>query len=269
MLSIVSRWLTYLLALLYASLGVALFFLPARIAPYFAWNISPFVAMTMGGWCLGNAWAALIAARRWRWSQVYPILIYLWLFGILELLIVFLFFDKIRLSHPIARLYLLTLLMSVTAAIWGIVDWFRLRPAWATPGRLITPLMRFFIVLFVIFVGFLGLYGLFAGDGWPGTNGGIFPELMSPFTLRSFGAFYLSLALATATLWFSKRFESFLSLSLAALGLIIPITLAALWNIELFDFAGRPGGMAYIGVYVIVGAIIGGLMLKYGAHDVP
>lgn len=268
MLSKSSRLLTYGLAALYALLGLALLVFPARLAPAFAWNVSPFVAMTIGGWCLGNAWAALVAARRWRWSQVYAVLIYLWLFGLLQLLVVFLFRDKLRLEHPIAWLYLLTLLTNVVAAAWGLADWFRLRPSWITDGRTITPLIRLLIILFVVFVSFLGLYGLLAQEGWPGTNGGIFPEVMSPFTLRSFGAFYLSLALATATLWISRRFESFLTFIFAEMGLVVAITLAALWNLRLFDFTARPGGLAYIGVYGIVGAVMLVLMWKYGTHDV-
>lgn len=268
MLSTTSRWLTVILVILYAALGTALFFMPARLSAVFAWNISPFVAMTIGGWCLGNAWAAQVAVRRWRWSQIYPVLIYLWLFGVLELLIVLLFRDKLRLSHPVAWLYLITLAVNVIASIRGVIDWLRLRPSWATTGRLVTPLIRFMIVFFVVFVGFLGLYGLFAQEGWPGTNGGIFPEVMSPFTLRSFGAFYLALALAAATLWITKRFESFLSFIYAEFGLIVAITLAALWHIRLFDFSARPGGVVYLGVYVIVGAATLWLMLKYGTQDV-
>jgi hypothetical protein len=267
MLSESSRLLTYALAALYAILGLALFVFPARLAPLFAWNISPFVAMTIGGWCLGNAWAALVASRRWRWSQVYAVLIYLWLFGLLQLVVVFLFRDKLRLEHPIAWLYLLVLLTNVTAAILGITDLFRLRPPWTTGGRAITPFIRLLIILFVVFVGFLGFYGLFAQEGWPGTRGGIFPELMSPFTLRSFGAFYLSLALATAMLWIARRFESFLTFIFAEMGLVIAITLAALRNIKLFDFATRPGGLAYVGVYVVVGAVMLALMWKYGTHE--
>lgn len=268
MLSTISRWLTIVLVALYAVLGIALFVLPGRLSAVFAWNVSPFVTMTIGGWCLGNAWAALVAVRRWQWAQVYPILIYLWLFGILELLIVFIFRDKLRLEHPIAWLYLLTLVVNVLAAVWGVMDLLRLRPAWSTPGRRVTPLIRFMIIFFVLFVGFLGFYGLFAGEGWPGTNGGIFPEVMSPFTLRSFGAFYLALALAAATLWITLRFESFLPFIYAEFGLIVAITLAAIWNIRLFDFAGRPGGLAYIGVYLIVGAATLILMLIYGTRDV-
>lgn len=267
MISTSSRWLTYVLALLYGTLGLALFFLPEGMAPVFAWNISPFVAMTMGGWCLGNAWAAFVAARRWRWGHVYPILIYIWFFGLLELLVVVLFRDKLRLGHPIAWLYLVTLVVNVIAAVWGVIDWARRRPPSQAAGQATTPLLRLLLVLFVVFVGFLGVYGLVAQPGWPGTNGGIFPEVLSPFTLRSFGAFYLSLALATLFPINAKFAAPILSFGYAEMGLIIIITLAALRYLGLFDFANRPGGLAYIGVYVVVGVITLALLARYGTGN--
>jgi hypothetical protein len=47
-------------------LGSLLFFFPTATSAGFAWKVSPFVTMTMGGWCLGNAWLAFIAGKRWR-----------------------------------------------------------------------------------------------------------------------------------------------------------------------------------------------------------
>jgi hypothetical protein len=65
MLSNVSRFLTYACALLYGILGALLFFLPAQLAPVFAWKVTAFMTITIGGWCLGNAWLAYVNARRW------------------------------------------------------------------------------------------------------------------------------------------------------------------------------------------------------------
>ena len=56
MLSNTSRLLTYLTGILYAILGFLLFFLPEQLAPVFAWKVTPFMAMTIGGWCIGNVW---------------------------------------------------------------------------------------------------------------------------------------------------------------------------------------------------------------------
>jgi hypothetical protein len=48
MLSNLSRWLTYLLAILYAVLGALLFVFHANLAPVFAWKVTPFMTMTIG-----------------------------------------------------------------------------------------------------------------------------------------------------------------------------------------------------------------------------
>ena len=52
------------LALGYLATGAVLFAAPEWASANFAWKISPFVAMTLGGWCLGNASLAFIVARR-------------------------------------------------------------------------------------------------------------------------------------------------------------------------------------------------------------
>ena len=253
MLSPISRGLTYLSAALYAVLGAALFFMPGQMAPVFAWKVSVFVTMTIGGWCLGNAWLAWISARRWNWSLVYSALVYLWLFGVLEAAVVIAFRSRLALGHPIAWLYLAALACTLAAALAGIVDWLRLRPARSTAGVHPNAIQRLAVVAFVLFVGFLAAYGMLAQVGWPGTNGGIFPEEMSLFTLRSFAAFYLSLAIAAVPLLSEKALATLLHHSIASYGLIVAITAAAFANLHLFDFGQRPGGLLYIGAYLLVG----------------
>jgi energy-converting hydrogenase Eha subunit A len=200
MLSNASRLLTYLNAVLYTILGALLFLLPEQLAPVFAWKVTAFMTLTIGGWCLGNAWLAYFIAKRWDWQRVYTTLIYFWLFGVMESIIVYLFRAKLALVHPIAWLYLITLVVNVIAAILGIFELLRNRPARAANVSQTTVLQRVLALGFVVFVGFLGYYGLTAQIGDPGTNGGIFPEVMSLFTLRSFGAFYFSLSLAAIPL---------------------------------------------------------------------
>ncbi|MDP1546719.1 MAG: hypothetical protein Q8L87_11910, partial [Anaerolineales bacterium] len=68
MLSNGSRILTYACAALYAVTGLLLFIFPETLAPVFAWKVTAFMTMTIGGWCLGNAWLAFITARRWDWG---------------------------------------------------------------------------------------------------------------------------------------------------------------------------------------------------------
>jgi hypothetical protein len=253
MLSRASRILTYALALLYAITGAGLFLLPDALAPVFAWKVTPFITMTIGGWCLGNAWLAWISARRWQWALIYTALIYLWIFGLLEATVLFAFRANLRLIHPIAWSYLTTLALNVVAALVGLFDWFRIRPNVEDLGAPVGRWSRIAALAFVVFVGFLGVYGMLVQSGAPGTNGGIFPEVVSLFTLRSFGAFYLSLALAALPLLAQTRLGTALHHGYAAFGLIVFITIAAFVYIGLFDFVHRPGGLAYFAAYLVVG----------------
>ncbi|MBI5824324.1 MAG: hypothetical protein HZB18_09875 [Chloroflexi bacterium] len=253
MLSNTSRLLTYACAILYGILGAFLFFLPAQLAPVFAWKVTAFMTVTIGGWCLGHAWLAYISARRWEWKLVYTALIYLWIFGIGELIVLFLFRGKLVLAHPIAWLYLATLLVNAVAALIGVIDYLRLRPTNALTGPATTRAQSRLLFAFVLFVGFLGVYGMTAQIGRFGTNGGIFPEVMSLFTLRSFGVFYFSIALAVIPFFWDKSLNAILHHAIASYGLIVFITTAALINIQLFNFAERPGGSLYFIAYLAVG----------------
>lgn len=264
MLSNLSRWLTYLLALLYAAAGVLLYFLPVALAPVFAWNVTPFMTMTIGGWALGNAWLAWITARRWRWNVVFSALLYLWLFGLGELIILFNFREKLVLAHPIAWLYFITLIVNALVAVIGLIDWLRLRPSSSASGAGFTNFQNAALIAFILFVGFLGLYGSFAQVGMPGTNGGIFPEVMSLFTLRSFGMFYLTLALGVVPFLWNKNLNAILHHSIASYGLIFFITIAAFINIGLFDFMSRSGGALYFLAYLAVGIPLLFVFRKYG-----
>lgn len=267
MLSNVSRWLTYLTAILYAVLGAWLFIAPEALAPVFAWKVTAFMTMTIGGWCLGNAWLAWFIARRWEWPRVYTTLIYLWTFGITQLSVLYLFRDKLVLAHPVAWLYFITLIVNVLTAFISIADFLRNRPARVESQTQNPVSYRIMAIGFVVFVGFLGYYGLTAQIGDPGTNGGIFPEIMSLFTLRSFGAFYLSLSLAAIPLIWEKYTKTLLHHGAASYGLIIFITIAALVYIRLFDFVERPLGAVYIGIYVVVGVVTAIVLAKSGAGN--
>jgi len=264
MLSNISRFLTYACALLYGILGALLFLFPEQLASVFAWKVTAFMTITIGGWCLGNAWLAYINARRWEWKLIYTSLIYLWLFGIGELIVLFVFRDKLKLEHPIAWLYFITLIVNALTAFVGVVDYLRLRPSNKLSDQAITKVQSLPAIAFVVFVGFLGLYGLTVQIGDIGTNGGIFPELMSLFTLRSFGVFYLSLALGVVPYFWNRSLNTILHHSFAAYGLIVFITVAAFIHIRLFNFTERPGGLAYFGAYLAVGIPLIFVFRKYG-----
>jgi len=264
MLSKLSRSFTYLTAALYALLGAILFLLPEQMAPVFAWKVTSFMTMTIGGWCIGNAWLAFFCARRWEWRRVYTPLIYLWLFGLFEGYVLVAFQDKIQLAHPIAWLYVIALGVNVLTALTGIVDWLRLRPLREPFGEPVAWWQRAAVIGFVPLVSYLGLYGVVAQIGWPSTQGEIFPELMSLFTLRSFAFFYLSLGLAPIPLIREKSLAPLLNHAAAAYGFIIAITIAAFVYIRLFDFSAQPGGLLYFGAYLIVGIPLFFVFWKYG-----
>jgi hypothetical protein len=264
MLSAKLRLLVFGLAIAYGVLGLLLFLFPRHFAPDFAWKVSPFVTMTMGGWCLGNAWLAWFTARRWRWSLVHPALLYLSVFGVTELLVLLWFRDKVVLDHAIAWLYLLTLAANGGTAAWCAVEAIRLGPPALTDGPQVGPWRYGGVFGFLVFVGFLGVYGLTAGQGDFGTKGGIFPEVLPPFTLRAFGAFYLSLMIGASPLLRDRSVRVFLNHGFVSYGLIIFITAAALAYINEFDFIDRPGGLGYWGAYLFVGVVFAISFWRWG-----
>jgi hypothetical protein len=262
MLSNASRLLTYLTAALALVTGLPLFFAPETFAPVFAWKVTPFMVMTIGAWCLGNAWLAFWIARRWRWVDVQVAAVYLWLFGLLEMGVLIAFRDKLVLAHPVAWLYLAMIVATFLTSVVSIIDWLRLRPVSEASGPRAGTITIVLAWIFFIFVCFLGLYGLFAPMGGPGTNGGIFPEVMSPFTLRAFGAFYLSLGLPVFLILRHRNLDAILFYSIAAYSLIVIVTAAALVYLRLFNFAAAPGGLAYFGAYIGVGIVIAIILIQ-------
>lgn len=265
MLSNLSRLLTYLCAVLYAILGMLLYILPEQLSPVFAWKVTAFMTMTIGGWCLGNAWLAWVAARRWEWRLVSSSLLYLWMFGVFEIVILLIFRDKLVLNHPIAWMYVVTLLVNVVTALVGMSDWLNARPAIGGGGPLLAKWIRILPPGAVFFTGSLGLSMLVLRVGYLGTNNReLFPEILSPFTMRSFGAFFFALGLAVIPLLDRQRSDLLLSHLYGTMGFFISITIAAFAYLHLFDFIGRPLGLAYVGIYVVVGIAVIIVLLKYG-----
>ena len=250
MLSPASRWLTRALAALYAILGAILFLAPEWSAASFPWKVSPFVAMTIGGWCLGNAVFAWEGARLWRWSMAHPLLIYLWVFGLLETTVLITFSDKVILNVPLAWPYFGVLLLTVLAGLLGVIDGLRLRLRLTPEGAPVSRTARGLIVFFVVFVGALAVGGTLAQPWGVSTEGGIFPEKLTLFTVRAFAAFYAALSLGALPLVWTRGMGPVLAVGRAGIWLIIPITAAAIVNLNQFDFAARPGGLLYFAAYL-------------------
>ncbi|OGO32280.1 MAG: hypothetical protein A2Z16_09890 [Chloroflexi bacterium RBG_16_54_18] len=265
MLSSISRTLTFIAAILYTVLGVLLFLFSSSLAPVFAWKVTPFVAMTVGAWSLGTAvfcWAALVT---WKWSLVYSSLLYLWLFGVFQVLVVIAFRDRLQPAHPIAWLYLSAIIVSCLAAILGVVDWLRLRPRIEPLGEKVNRTLRILTFIVVAFVFLLGINAVRVKMGTFGTNAEIFPEVITLFTLRGFGALYLALSISGAPLLFNKGSAVFLQHIIGNSGLIVLIPLAAFLNFSTFDLNTFPTQLIYPGAYLLVGLVEG--LVVYAHRD--
>ena len=132
-------------------------------------------------------------------------------------------------GSPLAWVYLVTVFATALFAIAALIEAVRQSRALAVGER--TGATTFvFALIFILLVGFLGIYGLTAVPGMRGLNAGIFPEVLTPFSLRAFGAFYLSLALAVIPLLWLRGRGNVLTHGFAAYGLIVFITAAAFIN---------------------------------------
>jgi hypothetical protein len=254
--------LTLLLAITSGALGLVLFFAPGWSAPRFAWKVSPFVTMTIGAWCLGNAWTAAWALAHPRWQESLPMLMYLWIFGLSEAGVALAFRHLVPLGNVLTWPYLIVIGVNVLAAVAGIVDAARTRALDAarqgdrTPGWL-----EFMIVGFVLFVALLAVVGLLHPAS--GTTRREFPEVLSSFTIRAFGAFYLSLSLAAAFAAALRRLDPVLTYGGGGWGLALIITVATFVYIGVFDIGDHPLQLVYIGAYVFFLVVAGLVLYRY------
>jgi len=250
-LSNVSRALTFLVAVLWALIGVVSFLVPSWSQARFPWVVTDFVTMTIGGWCLGTAFLAWWAARVWTWGAVHPSLVYLWAFGVLEVGVVLWFDELLRTDEVLTWPYLVALGATVLAGAVGVVDLVRLRPTTAVSGEPVPRWMRGATGLFVALVGLLAAVALAAPDS--ALNGRVFPEPLSLFTVRAFGMFYLALALGAVPTVVARNLTPVTNFMASAMALVVLITIAALAFIDTFDFSEHPLQILYIAAYLVVG----------------
>lgn len=248
---LVTRMLLLIAAIAFGVLGAAAFAARDWASQNFPWSVGPFVAMSIGGWSLGTAAIALDAQRRTP-ASAYPLLVFLWLFGLGEAIVLLGFLDRAVFSAALAWPYLIGLLALIASTFTGVPavwmsDWRAgagaSAPRWVAAGT----------AVFVLIVLGLSLATLLARPGGSATEGGFVPEKMTLFTVRAFSAFFLAIAGASLAVLAGNRVRTYLDFGRAGLYLIIPITIAALVNLSAFDFAARPGGLVYLGAYVIVG----------------
>lgn len=250
-LSPLSRSLTYLSSILYLSVGAALFLAPAWAAVDFAWNVSPFVVMTIGAWFIGNGAMAFESARDWRWSVTHPTLAYLWSFAIADTAVFVSFWDKVNLGSVSSTSYSLALLAGLATAVVGITEVLTRRPVVTSVGAPVESWVRTSMITFLIITGILTLGGLLAKGGGLSTEGALFPEKITLFTVRVFAVFFGALLIGGIPLIRSQGVAPLYFILRPGIILIAAIVVAALVNFAAFDFAARPLGLGYFAAYLV------------------
>jgi hypothetical protein len=248
-LSSIPSLLIGLTAIAFGLVGLVLFLAPAWSAANFPWMISPMVARTMGGWYLGSAAMAGLVAFRRRWNVMYASALYTGVFSLTEALVVVVHRARLQLDAALAWPYIGMLAIGILASSFALIDWLRSRPAAVDEGAPAPAWVRGIIVFFILFVFFLAGFA-FSGH-WIGLNGVIFPEPLSPFTLRSFGAFYFSLAFSALAFLSERRLPPITVHVWGGLALILFITAAAFFHLPSFNFTEHPFQSIYLGVYLV------------------
>lgn len=238
-------------SLLYLALGVVLFAAPEFAASTFPWSVSPFVAMTIGGWLLGNGIGLWFAAAPGPAPRVMPVLAYVAAFAALELLIAIAFRGVLRLEGLLAIPYLLTLGVSLIAAAFGMLELRRGTEVVIEADEPLSGRVRGLLLGLLVFITALAVGGFLAGTGGLSTTGQIFPEPLTLFTVRAFAAFYLALAVGIGALLLRPGVASAFMLGIAGVALIVPILVAAVLNIGAFDVAGHPLQVLYLAAYAV------------------
>jgi hypothetical protein len=254
-LSSASRWMTRLIAVACLVLGLVMFAFPDWSARHFPWKVSSFVTITLGSYLLGNAWIAGVIQHVWTFAKVYSLLIYLWLFGLLETVVVIIHRAKLITGAALTVPYLIMLGVTVAAAVVGLADWIRLRPSLRSGGRPMPVLVRSLEIAFVVVVGFIAVTVL---DGPKSAlDARYFPQPLTTFTLGALGVFYLSLSLSVLVMVTQRGTDNVITHLQATLGLIIVIVIATLAYIGIFHFGTHPRHIVYLATYlvVLVGAV--------------
>jgi hypothetical protein len=246
-----ARWLLGAAGVVFVSTGAIFFLAPGYSADNFPWNVSPFVAQTIGGWAIGTGAIALDAARVWQVRRVFAALAFVWSFCVLELIVVIAFVGALRLEHPLTWPYLAALLLGLASAIAGIRLVAPLPQALRAGTPPVPGWLRAFTLLFLLIVVALTLATLFLDT----SDGRFFPEPLTRFTAGAFAALFAALSVASVAMLLSKSAATTLEMAKLGTYLVVPITVAALLNLDMFDFAARPGGLLYIGAYVVVGVL--------------
>jgi hypothetical protein len=234
-----------------AVFGFPAFGLPDWAVDEFPWGVGPIMAMTMGAWGLGTAAMAAMAASTTRLDRALGLNVYLWLFGVLQLLVVLAFRDRLQTGHLLTWPYLAGLGALAVSAIAGVIDWVTRRPDVRGPAGVVTWWMRLIAIALGGFTAVLAAGTLVAGPDGQTAQGGVVPETMSLFSIRAFSAFLAAISAATLAMLLPRNPRPAWELDRGGFILSTLILIAAFVNIEAFDFGERPGGLVYIAAYGI------------------
>jgi hypothetical protein len=248
MLGPLARRLTTLAAVLFLALGAVMFVAPHWAARSFPWKVSPFLAMTIGAWYLGSAVFALFAVRDGRWANIYAALVYVWLFGLFESLVVVADTGPLDLGKPLTWPYFVVLAAGLAAAAAGIVEVVRTRPVLAAPGPRTPAVFRILTAGFVVATGLLALPLL---DGYQNPPS-IWPGPLTLASARGFAAFFGALSLSAIAVALSRQLAPVLTYLRAGIVLNVIILVAAAVFIGKFHFEAHPGQFLYVGLYILV-----------------
>ncbi|MEP7360119.1 MAG: hypothetical protein ABI744_00935 [Chloroflexota bacterium] len=234
--------------------GVGLFLVPEFGSENFAWTVSPFVAMTIGGWSIGMGVMALDASRLWArdgLSRVYASVIAVWLFALLELVVVIVFSAVLLTDHVLTYPYLLGLLLGTLSAVLGASVLWRRRELLRTQGEGTPIWLRATYGVFALVTVALAVAALTLDV----SNSRVVPEPLSPFSATAFGAFLIALAAGALPMAVTHDVEPAAQYARAGLFPAVLALAAALSFSSTFDLVARPGGWLYIGAYVVVAII--------------
>lgn len=240
--------------------GLAMFFIPELAAEGFPWLASPFVAMVLGGWSIGLGAMALDAAVGWTrkgLSRVYASVIAVWLFCVLELLVLATALTDLRTDHWLTYPYVLGLLLGAASALLGAPVLWRRRELLATQGTGNPLWLRLIYAVSAVGTAALAVALLVLDT----SRVGFVPEPLVAESARAAAAFLVALVGAIVPLVFTRDVEPILQFARAGLYIdVLSVVAAGVW-VGTFDVSGRPAGFTYLGAWVVAAAA--GLLIVY------
>lgn len=247
-------------AVAYLGFGGLLFLAPAWAAERFPWSVTPFVAMTIGGWCIGVTCFSWIGGRRGPIGAVLPVLTFVWLFGLSEIVVLLIDKPVFDVGAPLAVPYVVSLALTLASGGFGLLELVhratRGEDIHGGDGGSVGGRVRGILLALGALLAALAIGVMFAGTVSPATSGKVFPEPVTLFTVRAFGALNLSLAIGALVAGLRRSRTASVWLALAGGFLIVPTLAAAFANLGSFDLANRPLGALYVGAYLVLLGLI-------------